>query len=163
MHAGSSVAQLMDGGEEHEDEEEHHHHEDHAPVQGKFIGLPNGVYQLMPKRDNFSAKQRTSILAKNKTRNGGFHVCAHCGFANALARYATRNGKRVGDGDFQIDHIIPASRGGRALISNGRVLCGTCNTSRGNRGVPQRFGINKWRALHMKRFARDYKNRKRKY
>lgn len=49
-----------------------------------------------------------------------------------------RDGKRckecnaeVGFNDFHADHIDPHSMGGKTSISNGRVLCVTCNTSRG--------------------------------
>jgi 5-methylcytosine-specific restriction endonuclease McrA len=163
MHAGNSPAQLMDAEEEHETESEHHYEQAPEPIQGKWQGSPFGVLQLMPSRDNFNADQRRKILAKNKKANGGFHTCVNCGFQHALTRYATRRGRRIGDGDFHVDHIIAASRGGRALMRNGRVFCGTCNTSRGNRANAKRTGMSKWRALHRKNVAKNYLIRKRKY
>lgn len=110
-------------------------------------------------RDNFSARQRAKVLAKNRAKNNGFYTCEHCGFQHKLLNYATYQGRRMGDGGFQVDHILHASRGGRALIGNARVLCGTCNTSRGNRAMPSRFGIDKYRALHKKSFKKDYRRK----
>ena len=63
----------------------------------------------------FTAEQRAVIY-----RLGG-GKCACCG--NDVNE----------DGDYQADHIIPHSRGGRTQISNGQILCATCNKSKGNR------------------------------
>lgn len=113
----------------------------------------------------FSAEQKAKILAKNRNRNGGFYTCENgaCGFQHALTTYATHRGRRLGDGGFHIDHIHHHGRGGRALLRNGRVLCGTCNTSRGSRANAQRFGINKYRGLHRKRVAKNYLSIRRNY
>ncbi len=35
--------------------------------------------------------------------------------------------------DLTVDHIIPWSLGGRTLLSNGKILCKTCNGQKGNR------------------------------
>lgn len=107
-------------------------------------------------RDNFTAEQRARALAKNRRINNGFYTCTHCGFQHQLVNYATYQGRRMGDGGFQIDHIQHASRGGRALMRNARVLCGTCNISRGNRPAPGRRGIDKYRALHRKAIGKNY-------
>lgn len=104
----------------------------------------------------FTPEQRRKLLAANKRRNGGFHTCTHCGFQHSKKRYATLKGRRIGDANFQIDHIIHLSRGGRNLLRNGRVLCGTCNASRGNRALVGRTGISKYRALHQKTFRKNY-------
>ncbi|TAJ12231.1 hypothetical protein DMA11_13860 [Marinilabiliaceae bacterium JC017] len=122
----------------------------------------NGAF-ILRSRDNFTQKQRESILAKNAKKNKGFHVCAFCGFSHTHVTYATKLGKRLGDGCFQVDHIIPASKGGRALVKNAAVLCGTCNISKGNRDKPKRFGCDKYKGLNGKNKPRDYKKIKRKY
>lgn len=108
----------------------------------------------------FTKQQQEKMLAANKKKHGGkFHTCTNCGFQHALAHYATFRGKRMGDGHFQIDHIKHASKGGRNLMRNGRVLCGTCNTSRGNRAAVKRTGASKYRALHQKNIAKNYLRR----
>ena len=118
--------------------------------------------QLAPwDRDNFSSDQRRRILAKNAKRNGGFHTCAHCGFQHSLSTYAKHGNRRIGDASFHVDHITPASHGGRALVRNARVLCGTCNTSRGNRAIIKKTGRQKYRALHRSRKLRVYKRKPR--
>lgn len=116
-------------------------------------------------RVKFTPQQRARILARNRQRNGGFYTCENgaCGFQHALTQYATYRGRRVGDGGFHIDHIHHHGRGGRNLIGNGRVLCGTCNTSRGARANAQRYGINKYRGLHRKRALKDYRSIRRNY
>ena len=142
------------------------------PVHGQSL-IGNQPSPALPRNNGtapiqltkFNAEQRARILAKNRARNGGFHTCENgaCGFQHALTTYATHRGRRIGDGGFQVDHIQHRSRGGRALIRNGRVLCGTCNTSRGNRANAQRFGINKYRGLHRGRVAKNYLSLRRNY
>ncbi len=122
--------------------------------------VKNQGYVVQLARDNFTNLQKQNILARNKKRNGGYYRCEHCGFMHKLLHYATFKGKKIGDGGFQVDHIKAASTGGRALIGNGRVLCGTCNTSKGNRKkVGKSTGIVKYHALHGKRKAKDYSRR----
>jgi 5-methylcytosine-specific restriction endonuclease McrA len=153
----------------YEEKEEEHVHEnnenkpDTSLVQLMKIksnnattSISNGnVIQLIP-GITFTQAQRTRLLARNKNRNGGFHCCEHCGFRHSQVNYALYRGRRIGDGGFQIDHILHASRGGRNLIRNGRVLCGTCNTSRGNRANVGRTGITKYRGLHGKKVIKNY-------
>lgn len=110
---------------------------------------------------NFTAKQRNSILTKNRIKNGGYHRCESCGFKHGLRTYATYRGRRVGDGGFQVDHKVPASHGGRPLVRNAAVLCGTCNTSKGNRAHVGKRGIDKYHALHKKHIAKNYLVKKR--
>lgn len=69
----------------------------------------------------------------------------------------------MGDGSFHIDHKdVPASQGGKASLKNSAVLCGTCNTSKGNRANSGITGKQKYSALHRKSLAKDYKNAPRK-
>jgi len=119
----------------------------------------------MAKRNNFSPEQRDKILTKNFNRNGGFFTCEepNCGFQHGLKTYATHKGRRTGDGGFHVDHIHAAANGGRALIRNGRVLCGTCNTSKGKRANARKYGINKYRGQHRKLVVKNYQNMRRNY
>jgi 5-methylcytosine-specific restriction endonuclease McrA len=110
-------------------------------------------------RDNFKTEQKEKILEKNKNKNNGYYTCEECGFSNTNKNYATFQGKRIGDGGFQVDHIKPASSGGLAKSKNSSVLCGTCNTSKGNRSIVQKKGINKYRALDGKSIVKDYKRK----
>ncbi|WP_343706911.1 HNH endonuclease signature motif containing protein [Flavobacterium sp.] len=115
----------------------------------------SNVVQLV----KFDKKQRAKKLAANKDKNDGFYTCTHCGFQHSELHYATFQGKKLGDGQFHIDHIQPASRGGRNNMRNGRVLCGTCNTSRGNRARVGATGFKKYHALHRKTLPKDYMRR----
>lgn len=115
----------------------------------------SNVVQLM----KFNKEQRAKKLAANKKKYKGFHTCTNCGFQHSQVHYATFKGRRMGDGQFHLDHIQPASKGGRNNMRNGRIFCGTCNTSRGNRAYVGRTGRDKYRALHRKKVAKDYKRK----
>ena len=107
-------------------------------------------------RINFTKEQREKKLAANKKSNGGFHTCTNCGFQHKKIHYATFKGRRMGDGQFHVDHIQPASKGGKNNMRNGRIFCGTCNTSRGNRANVGVTGFMKYHALHRKKIAKNY-------
>ncbi len=110
-----------------------------APIQRvKQVGTP------------FPAKVKKQVLSANRKANAGFHTCTNCNFQHAQKTYLKVAGKKsVGDGGFQVDHIKPFSKGGQGKLSNGRVLCGTCNTSRGNRNKFGSTGYAKFRGLDM--------------
>ena len=50
--------------------------------------------------------------------------CAHCG---------TRFGKRPLDGNYEIDHITPVSKGGSHYKRNAMLLCMPCNRSKADK------------------------------
>ncbi len=51
-----------------------------------------------------------------------------------LDAYETRSCMKCGEGaDIQVDHIVPASKGGLWCLSNFQFLCRSCNISKGNR------------------------------
>lgn len=60
----------------------------------------------------FTSDQRAVIFRLGKG------VCANCG-------------KQVKEEDFEADHKIPWSKGGKTQIANGQILCSTCNKSKG--------------------------------
>ncbi len=113
------------------------------------------------------------MLRANRPRDARGHIPVPYHAPSEFAKMPTQalcrtvlpvlRGRRVGDGGFHIDHIHHHGRGGRNLIGNGRVLCGTCNTSRGNRANAARYGINKYRGLHRGRTLKDYRSIRRNY
>jgi hypothetical protein len=109
---------------------------------------PGGVVQRSP----FSKKDRAKIFTANKKKNGGLHTCTNCGLSHYRLTYVKKTGGRaIGDGGFHVDHIKPKSKGGKGTLKNGRVLCGTCNTSRGNRKTAGVTGYSKYRGLDGKK------------
>lgn len=62
----------------------------------------------------FDASQRIVIYRKN---NG---ICQKCGI-------------KCDWNNYEADHILPWSRGGKTEIENGQVLCSSCNSSKGDR------------------------------
>jgi hypothetical protein len=68
-----------------------------------------------PKR-NFTHEQKLSIWRKD----------------NQLCQLKLKcNGIRLSFSDTEIDHIIPHSKGGQSVVSNGRTSCLACNRSKG--------------------------------
>ena len=70
----------------------------------------------LPQKDTkrlFDSSQRIVIYRKN---NG---ICQKCG-------------KKCDWNDYEADHIISWNRGGKTEIENGQVLCGSCNSSKGD-------------------------------
>lgn len=91
--------------------------------QGKLIKIRNGCYRYehgyvtksVPEED-FTAAQKVEIL-----KLGGYR-CAMCGLTQS-------------DGvALHVDHIVPKSKGGRATIRNGQVLCSKHNNLKKNYG-----------------------------
>ena len=71
-----------------------------------------------------------NVIPYNDTRNKKFLYGEQGGFCNGCeAHFRMRN--------LTVDHIIPKSRGGTDHISNLQLLCGHCNSVKGNR--PQEY------------------------
>lgn len=89
-------------------------------VTGGLIGLVY-VWRLMrdtpgPRvRGTIPLNVRAAVIARD-----GF-ACRHCGCTDVQT--------------FQIDHVVPWSRGGTDTVENLQTLCATCNRSKGNRYV----------------------------
>ena len=73
------------------------------------------VTDLEPKdqKRNFDESQRQVIFRRDKG------ICQKCG-------------TKCEWNAWQADHIIPWNRGGKTIVSNGQVLCPTCNASKGD-------------------------------
>ena len=70
----------------------------------------------------FSELQRILIYRKGKG------LCQQCLRENVPEKEA-----RVSWSKYQADHVLPHSKGGETIISNGELLCATHNLSKGNR------------------------------
>lgn len=67
---------------------------------------------------SFAHEQRLAIYRKN---GGVCQIKKHC------------DGKRLEwNADWHADHIVPHSKGGKTVVSNGQVACSACNLSKGN-------------------------------
>ena len=90
--------------------------------EGKLVKVETGVYRYDPDAVeladnlNFTAAQKAEILEL-----GGYR-CAICG--------ATRESGTT----LHVDHIRPRSKGGKATIDNGQVLCSKHNNLKKNYG-----------------------------
>lgn len=86
-----------------------------------FFVRPDGV--CIPKARELSYRQRNEIMK----RDGG--VCSVC---HAEIRRLGRDVTPFGNVTYgQIDHIFPRSRGGQNDPENLRLLCVSCNASKG--------------------------------
>ena len=65
---------------------------------------------------DFNESQRIAIYR----RNNGVCQNPNCGI-------------KVPFDDFHADHVDPHSRGGKTIVSNGQVLCSSCNTRKKNK------------------------------
>jgi hypothetical protein len=79
----------------------------------RFLQLNEDIELLDPNR-NFDHYEKTVIYRRDK----GF--CRECG-------------KKVEWEEYDADHIKPHAKGGKTTISNGQVLCYSCNRSLGKK------------------------------
>lgn len=82
----------------------------HKILKESLLSKINNLELKDPKR-NFDDAQRQVIFRKN---NG---ICQICG-------------KQCEWNDWEADHIIPWSKGGKTCIENGQVLCVKCNSKK---------------------------------
>lgn len=78
------------------------------------------------RRRNAPVREKVSIELLMEKQNGR---CDHCGTLMTL--HDTSRSKRAAT----IDHIIPITKGGWHVQANCRLLCRSCNSKRGNRGL----------------------------
>jgi hypothetical protein len=113
-------------------------------VQLTAIGTKYGITSLELTGNQgtaFTPSERQAVLSANKAAHGGKYQCEHCGFRNSNEIYDPS--APVPSGQFQVDHVIPHSKGGLGVAGNGRVLDATCNASRGNRDTIKTTGMDK--------------------
>lgn len=89
-----------------------------------FQYLKNNNFELIEKDNNraFSELERIIIYRKGK----GF--CQQC-----LREGNSENESKVSWSNYQADHVLPHSKGGKTIIENGELLCSYHNLSKGNR------------------------------
>jgi hypothetical protein len=96
---------------------------------------------------DFSDKERDAVRDANKAKYGKYQ-CEFCGFRHSQLAYDSAGGT---NGMFHVDHVVPKSHGGQGVVSNGRLLDGTCNTSRGDGDTPKNItGMMKYKGIHDK-------------
>lgn len=66
---------------------------------------------------SFTHEQRLAIYRKD---DGCCQIRSHC------------DGEKLGWSDWQADHIVPHSKGGKTTVANGQVACPACNQSKSN-------------------------------
>lgn len=66
----------------------------------------------------FSFEQRLAIFRKD---NGKCQIATHC------------DGGKLSWGEWHADHIMPYSKGGKTVVSNGQVACAACNLAKSNK------------------------------
>lgn len=70
----------------------------------------------------YEARLRRDIFEKSKDENGCY-TCAVCGFSSPNKAF------------FQVDHIIPFSKGGLSVEDNLQLLCRKCNRKKGDKMI----------------------------
>ena len=88
----------------------------HDIIMRRFLSKLPSLELKDPKRI-FTPEQRMTILYKT---NPDF-ICQQEGCETVL----TQN-------NFEADHIVPWSKGGKTIVSNGQALCKACNKKKGN-------------------------------
>jgi len=83
-------------------------------------GLP--LSEMMEEHRDYWRKLRHEAFAQH-TDAEGFITCPGCGYRAKRKRF------------FQIDHIVPMSKGGLSKIDNLQILCRTCNGSKGDQTI----------------------------
>jgi hypothetical protein len=77
------------------------------------------LHEIMKRDRVYWRKLRQDVFARH-TNSVGLITCACCGFASK---------SKI---SFQIDHIVPISKGGLSEISNLQILCRKCNAIKGD-------------------------------
>ena len=85
-------------------------------------------------RTGTSAWLKVAALALHLAQANHQTGCIYCGIGLDYQDRRAKNGA-------QVDHILPASRGGTNELSNLVVCCRTCNISKGNRLAPKTKSI----------------------
>lgn len=109
--------------------------------------LTAGHVEVMPvatSRTGTAVWKRTVAFVVRVARNEGLEHCPSCGVELAWSVSGQPN-------SVEVDHIVPHSRGGADAPENARVLCRTCNRSRGNRDAPKPAAVQAAAPLRVSR------------
>lgn len=87
-------------------------------IEAMVLGIV-GNLSVDPKR-LFTADDKAKLLAELEPDEGGLYECTRCH-------------QHFAADELTIDHIKPWSKGGRTVLSNARLLCRACNSSKGNK------------------------------
>lgn len=71
------------------------------------------LQQIRERDPVYGEKLRNTVF--NAALENGFYKCKRCGMTSANKK------------DFQIDHIVPISKGGKTVLKNLQLLCRKCN------------------------------------
>lgn len=80
--------------------------------------------QQIRERDPAYGEKLRNLVFESAYENG-IYKCTHCGMTSPHKK------------DFQVDHIIPMSKGGKTVISNLQLLCRKCNGIKGDKEEKQ--------------------------
>jgi 5-methylcytosine-specific restriction endonuclease McrA len=78
------------------------------------------LYEIEKVRPDYARRLKEDVYSKAIDTDGNY-CCAECGKKSATKAL------------FQIDHIVPMSKGGLSVIHNLQLLCRVCNLKKGDR------------------------------
>ena len=87
-------------------------------IEAMILGIVKDLH-VDPKR-LFTADDKTKLLAEQKPDERGLYECTKCH-------------QHFAADELTVDHINPWSKGGRTVLTNARLLCRACNSSKGNK------------------------------
>lgn len=87
-------------------------------------------------------KVRQELAAKYGITKDNPQAEVKCAYCDAKTIVARRPSGGILFGGFEIDHIIPESRGGTTEADNLQLCCKTCNRSKGSKNTPGDSGIS---------------------
>ena len=84
------------------------------------------------KGEKFTKKQKIILKERNATANEGKVVCESCDIETVPAK---KHEKDVSPplNEAHTDHVIPRSKGGKAELDNGQILCRDCNIKKSDK------------------------------
>lgn len=129
-------------------------------------GGQGGMYTYNDQGDQISVKRLTQFAVHGVK-------CHFCGLEGDRVLVTCDNGGGLhadvyaGQTMMNRDHILPASKGGKATVWNFRPTCSRCNSRRGNTynlSDKRQYRFNKhWSKWHMRIWGTGVTNRKLKY
>ncbi len=87
-------------------------------IEAMILGIVKDLH-VDPKR-LFTADDKVQLLAEQKSDERGLYECKNCH-------------QHFAADELTVDHINPWSKGGRTVLTNARLLCRACNSSKGNK------------------------------